>query len=115
LEQPGFDDSDIRTGPSAIRQFEDFDDFAASPEEGLMEDFTIVTQDNSGRFPRGTKENSIRFSQATQENTVQKGKATQENTGRYPPAIQENTCRFTKVTPLNSEQFSQVTGGRNGM
>jgi hypothetical protein len=115
FEQPAFDDSDTFTGGVAIRQFEDFNDFAASPEEGLMEDFTIVTQDNSGRFPQATKENSVRFSQATQENTVQKGKVTQENTGRYPPAIQENTCHFTKVTPLNSKQFSQVTGGQNGM
>jgi hypothetical protein len=115
FEQPEFDNSDTGTGPSAIRQFEDFDDFAASPEEGLMEDFTIVTQDNSGRFPQATWENTVQFPQATQENMVQKGQATQENTVQFPQAIHENTCQFIEVTPLNSEQFSQVTGGRNGM
>ena len=33
---------------------QDFDDFAVSPEQGLVDDFTIVTQENSGQFSRVT-------------------------------------------------------------
>jgi hypothetical protein len=70
-----------------------YKDFTASPEEGLMEDFTIVTQENSGQFSQVTQENSGRFSQATQE----------------------NSGRFTKATQLNRGQFSRVPGGRHVM
>jgi hypothetical protein len=39
-----FDDYDTLTGKPVILQFQEFNDLSASPEEGWMEDFTIVTE-----------------------------------------------------------------------
>jgi hypothetical protein len=77
FEDQDFNDSDTPAGQAAIQHFDDFishdgyendmnvdnnhgghrriyDDFAVSPEQGLVDDFTIVTQENSGRFSRVT-------------------------------------------------------------
>jgi hypothetical protein len=63
-----FDDYDTLTGKPAILQFQEFDDLSASPQEGWMEDFTIVTQENSARFPKVPQESSGRFPKVTKEN-----------------------------------------------
>lgn len=88
FEEQEFDDSDTPNGQADIQHFDDFisqdgyendtnvdddrgghrrfyDDFAVSHEEGLMDNFTIVTQENSGRFTQVTQENSGRFSGVT--------------------------------------------------
>jgi hypothetical protein len=90
FEEQEFNNSDTPTGQATIRGLEDFisqdgyekdmnvdddrgrhrcidDDFAASHEEGFMEDFTIATQENSGRFIQATQENSGQFTQAPHE------------------------------------------------
>jgi hypothetical protein len=115
FEGAEFDDSGTLTGKAAILQFQEFDDLSASPQDGLMEDFTIVTQENSGRFPQAPEESRGGFPQATQENSGQFPQVTQENSGRFPQATQENSCCFPQVTPINSGQISRETCGRNGM
>jgi hypothetical protein len=62
-----FDNYDTLTGEPAILQFQEFNDLSASPEEEWMEDFTIVTEENTGRFPKVPQESSGRFPKATQE------------------------------------------------
>jgi hypothetical protein len=98
---PEFDDSYTLTGKAAIQQIKDLDHPSVSPEQVFMDDFTIVTQENSGQFPQATQENIGQFPKATQENSGQFPQATQENSGQFPQANQENTNQFTQATPDN--------------
>jgi hypothetical protein len=65
-----FDDYDTITCKPAILHFQEFNNLSASPQEGWMEDFTIVTQENPTRFPKVPQESSSGFQKATQENSA---------------------------------------------
>jgi hypothetical protein len=65
-----FDDYESITGKPEILHFQELDDLSDSPQEGWMEDFTIVTQENSTRFPKVPQESSSGFPKATQENSA---------------------------------------------
>jgi hypothetical protein len=101
-----FDDYETITGKPEILHFQEFDDLSDSPQEGWMEDFTIVTQENSTRFPKVPQESSSGFPKATQENSAQFSKLTQENSGRFSPATQDNGGRFLQASPPNSDEIS---------
>ena len=106
-----FNASYTLTGTAAIPQVNDFDASFVSPEQVFMDDFTIVTQEKSGRFPQETQEDIGQFHQATQEITDRIAQANQEEPATATP---DNHGRFNKVPPLDSGQFSQVNGGQNG-
>jgi hypothetical protein len=103
-----FDNYDTITCKPAILHFQEFNDLSAFPQEGWMEDYTIVTQENPTRFPKVPQESSSGFPKATQENSAQFSKATQENSGRFSPATQDNGGRFLQASPLNSDKISRV-------
>ena len=107
-----FDASYTFTGTAAIPQVDNFDASFVSPEQVFMDDFTIVTQEKSGRFPQETQEDIGQFHQATQEITDRIAQANQEEPATATP---DNHGRFNKVPPLDSGRFSQVNGGQNGM
>lgn len=107
-----FDASYTLTGTAAIPQVDDFDASFVSPEQVFMDDFTIVTQEKSGRFPQETQEDIGQFSQATQEITDRIAQANQEEPATATP---DNHGRFNKVPTLDIGRFSQVNGGQNGM
>jgi hypothetical protein len=76
-----FDNYDTQTSKPAILQFHEFNNLSASPQEGWMEDFTIVTQENTRRFPKVPQESSGGFPQVTQENSGRFPQATKDNSG----------------------------------
>jgi hypothetical protein len=98
---PEFNDSYTLTGTAAIQQVNNFDDSSVSPEQVFMDDFTIVTQENSGQFPKETQENIGQFPQTTQENTNQCTQANQENTNQFTQATPDNHGHFNKLPPLD--------------
>ena len=63
-----FDASYTLTGTAVIPQVDNFDASFVSPEQVFMDDFTIVTQEKSGRFPQVTQEITNQITQQTKRN-----------------------------------------------